>query len=238
MGLLDTVNVSAFWDSVAEPVVWIAEHTDALLQGLSANLGVRQWELLLPSRVAEDPDAPPGGWLPWEGDKAELVARCPLSASFDTAELDEGYSVSVHGRTADNDYVRVRVNAGSVTLGRRVPEHSVSVEVAAPEGDKVSETVAEPMVRAVAESFNPRAVSRIDRAANKIARRSGWHIRPSSLLWLRDDVLDAPVLPKGITAERVGSGWLYVAPRSWSAEELVAAHEELRSLNGIDVVPH
>lgn len=238
VGALDTVNVSASWVTLAETPEWIAERTDELLGRLSARFGVVGWEMLLPTRKIGDPHDVAGRRIPWSGDLASLVQRSPVTAFFDTAAADEGYSFSLHGRTSYGGYVTVAVDAGAHFVGRRIPRHRLSLEIAPQEGDRVDQSVGGVSIEAIAESFDPQLVERIVTTINKLARRTGWQIRPSYLLWLRGDVLSDAVLPVGMSAERVGAGWLYSVPDEWSAERVIAVHEEFRAVNGIEVLPH
>ncbi|MDQ0647505.1 hypothetical protein QFZ53_001701 [Microbacterium natoriense] len=225
------------WVSTSEPTEWIAARTDQLLQGLTKSVGASGWELSLPSGASEDPDAPIRR-VPWEGDKRALVAKCPVSASFRSASLDEGYALHLYGQTPDECSVKVRVRAGDSSLGKRTPGHTVHVEFVAPARFAIPDDVAGTLVHSIVVAFDPQTASQVDVGIVELARRGGWKVVPSYRLWLRHDVLVDAALPAGMTSERVGEGWLYTVPDDVAREQVVALHEEFRVLNGLDTLPH
>ncbi|KJQ55986.1 hypothetical protein [Microbacterium sp. SA39] len=238
MEKLETVNILASWTRVAESPEWIATRTDELLRNLSVALGIDDWHMLLPSRNLDDPEDPGGERVPWAGDLPALVRRSAMTDAFDSVGPDEGYSFGLHGRASTGDDVTVSVDAGDHLVGRRIPRHRLSLELAAADGGKVDDGTAGILIKTAAQSFDPQIVERISPALNKLAGRKGWQIRPSSHLWLHDDVLVDPELPRGMSAERVGSGSLYSVPTDWTHEQVNAVHNDFRALNGIDVLPH
>lgn len=238
MGVLDSVNVVGPWASVSEPVEWIVGRVDALVQCLSEELGASGWELTLPSPMTDDPETWNQASVPWQGDKAALVEQCPSSKTLATDKVHTGYSLHLHARTKSQGQASVHFYAGSAVLGRHVPAHSVHFEVSAARGERVAEGVADALVRAAVDIVNPLKATETKYELGSLARRGGWMIGPAYRLWLRDDVLSSAVLPVGMSAHRVGAGWLYVVPDEWPAERVVEVHEEFREVNGIDVLPH
>lgn len=235
----DSVNVIAPWVAVSEPVGWIADRTDELVRRLSAVLGASGWKFIAVTEAPEDLDEPDNVAVPWTGSLEVLVASSEVVLNTPRPDVRGGFSFLVTGETGVGERVSVTVDAGASFVGRRLPRHQVSVQVtAASEGGRVPGGTAEVVVRAVAETFDPAMVDVVSPEVGRLARRGGWLIGPSFRLWLHDGVLSCAVLPEGMSAERVGAGWLYSVPDGWEPGRVVAVHEEFRGLNGLDVLPH
>ncbi|MEZ3161698.1 hypothetical protein AB1K54_14310 [Microbacterium sp. BWT-B31] len=174
----------------------------------------------------------------WEGDRPGLVRRCPESTTVESDRVHEGYTLNLYAGTPRGEIVVMRVRAGGDLLGRRVPLHSVQVEVMAARGETAPDGVTESLVRAVAEVLAPLKVTETSSGVGVFARRGGWKIGPGRELWLHENVLSDGLLSAGMSKERVGQGWLYSVPDDWSVSQVVTAHDEFRELNRLDVLPH
>ena len=226
------------WAATEESAEWIAERTDVALVHMSERLGIPYWDAVLPVRgEAVDGEGSPAKVVRWDAANAvDLVRRSTVSAVFESAGPQEGFSLSVRGRSDAGLTASVLVTAGHAQVGRRIPRHHASFRFAG--GSQSAAEVGEVAVIAAATAFDPLMAYQSSADLNALDSRGQWKIPPSRWLWLREDVVVVPWLPSGMSEVKVGSGTLYVTSSSLSAETVVELHKEFRERNGIDVLPH
>lgn len=224
--------LSAVWVATGESAEWIAARTDALLGELQSILGVSSWQTYK-------------GDL-WAGSADELAAivrrfvvrEAPTADDPDGEALPkEGYSFIVSGSGTGVD-VDVRVAAGSVALGRRVPRHTLSIDLRETQSGSVTGEHGTAVCAAVARIWAPSSFKLTDSLTNSAARRGGWKIGVGYRTWISAEVGAINHLVDRLTATEIAGGTLISAPDDWPAPRVVEAMTATLRENGLDEVPH
>lgn len=221
----------AVWVAADESPEWIAARTDALLNRLGSAFDVASWQT--PKSVR------------WQGSSealADIVRGCvvrdkptvenPSGEPFPAG----GYKLMLYGATAQVG-IEVRIVAGSITPGRRIPGHTVTIDVRELVPGSVTSDVADLLCASVVDTFDPAMVKLSDSPVNRLARRGGWKIGVGYRLWLHADVGAITELADGLTSTPLATGTLISAPDDWSAEQVVAAITQTLTANDLDEVP-
>ncbi|MDM2398185.1 hypothetical protein PP613_04025 [Mycobacteroides abscessus] len=224
--------LNAVWVATGESAEWIAARTDALLGELQSILGVSSWQTYKGDH--------------WAGSADELAAivrrfvvrDAPTAEDPDGEALSkEGYSFIVSGSGVGVD-VDVRVAAGSVALGRRVPRHTLSIDLRETQPGSVTSERGDALSEAVARTWNPSSFKLTDSATNSLARRGGWKIGVGYRTWISAKVGTVDHLVDRLTATEIAGGTLISAPDDWPASRVVEAVTATLRENGLDEVPH
>ncbi|MBX8688082.1 hypothetical protein GO011_11660 [Mycobacterium sp. 20091114027_K0903767] len=224
-------SLLAIWVAAGESPEWIAARTDALLRQLQAAFDVPQWDMPTGDR--------------WEGspeDLAEIVRRNPVQEMVSGDQIGdpiagEGYSFTVSG-VGPRVAPLVRVAAGNVAVGRRMPRRRLTVELRETVAGGVTSDAADTVCAAVAETWKPAAAEFADLAVRRLARRGNWKIGIGYRTWISAEVGVISRVAEGLSAAELSGGTLISAPDDWSAEQVVAAMTETLAANGLDEVPH
>lgn len=224
--------VNALWVATSETPEWIAAHTDALLTRLGSALGVSSWQTYKGDR--------------WEGSPenlANIVRRFivrdrPTADDPDGEAVPEnGYSFIVSGAGSGIE-LDVRVAAGSVALGGRIPAHTLAVKFRQTATGTVTSEVGDAICVAVAEAWKPASFELADTLINRTARRGGWKIGVGYRTWISAQVAAVTQVADGLTMSKLAGGTLISAPDDWPAARVVEAVTATLRENGLDEVPH
>lgn len=218
-------TLRAVWVTARESSEWIASHTNKLLIALGSTLDIPGWET-------------PQGEL-WAGTLealAEIVIKHVTVGTFGGPEPESGYRFTVSG-TNQRLLLHVHISAGAKSRGRRVPLHTVSIDIRELMFGGVTSIVGDTVCAAVAETWNPLALSLSDLLVNRTARRGGWKIPVGYRTWFDAQVGTISQLEQGLTATELAGGTLISAPDDWPAEKVVAAMTSTLAASGLDEVP-
>ncbi|OBF24248.1 hypothetical protein [Mycobacterium kubicae] len=220
------VSLNAIWAATGESPEWIAERTDTLLVTLGAALGISAWETPQHERWEGSPDA-----------LADIVRGHVTVGTFGDPEPESGYVFTLSG-SSQHMVLHAQVSAGSHSTGRRVPLHTVSIDLRELVSGGVTGDIGDTLCMAVAEAWEPLALSLSDPAVNRIARRGGWKIPVGYRTWVSGYVGPIEELAGGLASRELADGTLISAPDDWSADRVVAAMTASLAANGLDEVPH
>lgn len=218
--------LSAVWVASGESPEAIATRLDALVGRLTAHLAIARW------RTSKD--------QPWEGSQDVLAGLVRLHVVRDDRgkpEPESGYVCTVSGRGGRAD-VDMRVVAGAITAGRRLPSHRLTVEVRQAVMGGLTSQTADKLCGAVVETWQPATVSLSDSPVRRLARRANWKIDVGYRLWLSGRIGAINQVADGLTAVPLGGGTLVSAPDDWPAERVVASMTETLAANNLDEIPH
>lgn len=224
--------VNAFWVATSETPEWIAAHTDALLTRLGSALGVSSWQTYKGDR--------------WEGSPENLanivrrfVDRDAPTADYPDGEplLVNGYTFSVSGE-GPGIGLSVRVAAGSIAIGRRVPSHTLSIDLRETTAGAVTSELGDILCSIVAQEWQPAALELADTSVALLARRGGWKIGVGYRTWISAQVAAVTQVADGLTMSKLAGGTLISAPDDWPAARVVEAVTATLRENGLDEVPH
>lgn len=219
-------SLRAIWVATGESPEWIARRTDAFLTILGSALEIPGWET--PQRER------------WEGpfeSLVDIVQRHVTVGTFGDKEPESGYFFTVSG-TSQQIGLHVRVSAGSQWPGRRVPLHTVTIDLRELVSGAVTGQVGDTLCAAVAEAWTPLTLSLSDPLVNSTARRGGWKIPVGYRTWVSSEVGSITQLAEGLTATELAAGTLISAPDDWPADRVVAAMIATLADNGLDEIPH
>ena len=224
--------LNAFWVEAGESPEWIASRTDALLRELRSIFSVTSWQTFKGDH--------------WEGPietLADIVRRFAVrgrpTADDPEGELlaGDGYSVIVSGTGAGVE-MDVRVAAGYVAPGGRVPRHTLAVKLRSTVPGAVTSAQGDDLCAAVARTWNPSCFKLTDSATNSLARRGNWKIGVGYRTWISAEVGTVNVLVDALTATELAGGTLISAPDDWPAARVVEAMTATLRENGLDEVAH
>lgn len=219
--------VMARWERPGEPVDWIAERTDFLLERVSAVVGVSAWTLAQ------------GGEL-WSGSaeqKVDIVRSKVSTGGNGKPQLVDGYSFSVYSPNRAPQ-VTLRTSAGGLGAGRREPAQKCHVQVDPFGFPVLTAAQGDALVAAMVDAWSPLSVVLSTGSLNALARRGMWKISAGYRLWLSDEVGPVGAVAEGVTKSRLAGGWLLSVPDEWDAQRVVDAMAVTRELNGLDELPH
>jgi hypothetical protein len=100
---------------------------------------------------------------------------------------ESGYMFTVSG-TNQRIVLHVRVSASSQAKGRRVPVHTVSIDLRELLTGGVTGEVGDTVCAAVAEAWEPLMLSLSPPPVNRTARRGGWKIAACYRTWVSAQV--------------------------------------------------
>lgn len=224
--------LNAFWVETGESPEWIATRTEALLGELNSIFDVNGWQTYK-------------GDL-WKGPieaLSDIVRRFSVrgrpTADDPEGELlaGEGYSfiVSAVGRGVELD---VRVAAGYVAPGGRIPRHTLSIKLRQKTPGAITSEKGDAICAAVARTWDPSSFKLTDSATNSLARRGNWKIGVGYRTWISAEVGTVSHLVDTLTATELAGGTLISAPDDWPASRVVEAMTATLRENGLDEVPH
>lgn len=224
--------VNALWVATSETPEWIAAHTDALLTRLGSALGVSSWQTYKGDR--------------WEGSPenlANIVRRFivrdrPTADDPDGEAVPEnGYSFIVSGAGSGIE-LSVRVAAGGIAVGRRVPSHTLSIDLRETVAGAVTSALGDTLCSIVVQEWQPAALELADTSVALLARRGGWKIGVGYRTWISAQVAAVTQVAEGLTMSKLADGTLISAPDDWPATRVVEAVTATLRENGLDEVPH
>lgn len=218
-------TLRAVWAIAGESPEWIASHTNDLLIALGSTFDIPGWET-------------PEGEL-WVGPLealTELVIKHVTVGTFGGPEPESGCRFTVSG-TNQRLLLHVHISAGSQSKGRRVPLHTVSIDLRELVFGGVTSKVGDTLCAAVAEAWNPLTLSLSDLLVNRTARRGGWKIPVGYRIWVDAQVGTINQLEQGLTATELAGGTLISAPDDWPAERVVAAMTATLAANRLNEIP-
>ncbi|GKT32034.1 Uncharacterised protein, partial [Aduncisulcus paluster] len=226
---------SALATDVGKP--WANGMADGLLKEIP-----RQLDAMPPGAILEVHVSDPIGAQAIRNllDNADLfvVREAPTADDPDGEALPkEGYSFIVSGSGTGVD-VDVRVAAGSVALGRRVPRHTLSIDLRETQSGSVTGEHGTAVCAAVARIWAPSSFKLTDSLTNSAARRGGWKIGVGYRTWISAEVGAINHLVDRLTATEIAGGTLISAPDDWPAPRVVEAMTATLRENGLDEVPH
>jgi len=214
------------WVATGESPEWIAQRTDALLRELQTAFDVSYW------RTSKDQR--------WEGSPEALadIVRDFVGTGIDgDPEPENGYVFSVAG-AGPRVAPRIRVSAGSVSTGGRLPSHHMTVELREMYAGAITAEDGDIVCAAVARTWGPAMFALADDPTRSAARRGNWKIGIGYRTWISAEVGTVSRVADGLTASELAGGTLISAPDDWPAEQVVAAMTETLATNGLDEVPH
>jgi hypothetical protein len=225
-------SVYAVWAATAESPEWIAAHVNTLLEQLRAAFGVSSW------------DTHTG--VPWEGSpewSAEFVRRCVVRdrPTADDREGEafpsEGYSFIVSGNGPELGF-QIRVAAGAAVVGRRLPTHTLLVQLNEITPGGLTASAGDIVCQAVAETWQPATLVLSDDPVRQLARRGNWKIAVGYRMWISSEVGAVHQLSDQLAATGLAGGTMISAPDIWPASRVVEATTATLRENGLDEVPH
>jgi hypothetical protein len=214
------------WVATGESAEWIAQRTDALLQQLQSAFDVAYWRTSKDQRWEGSPDA-----------LADIVRGFVGTGIDGDPEPENGYVFSVAG-AGPRVAPRIRVSAGSISTGGRLPSHHLTVELREMYSGAITAQDGDVVCAAVAQAWGPAMFALADDLVRKAARRGNWKIGIGYRTWISSEVGAVNQVADGLTATELAGGTLISAPDDWPAERVVAAMAETLSINGLDEVPH
>ncbi|AGM26813.1 Uncharacterised protein [Mycobacteroides abscessus subsp. massiliense] len=224
--------VNALWVATSETPEWIAARTDALLSALSPVFGISSWSTYKGDR--------------WEGSPETLTDIVRRFIVRDRPTVDDpdgeaipenGYSFIVSG-VGHGVELSVRVAAGCIALGRRVPMHTLAVKFRQTTTGAVTSEMGDAICVAVAEAWKPASFELADTLINRTARRGGWKIGVGYRTWISAQVAAVTQVAEGLTMSKLAGGTLISAPDDWPADRVVEAMTATLRENGLDEIPH
>lgn len=222
----------AVWVATSETPEWIAAQTNALLSALSPVFGVNTWKTYKGDR--------------WEGSTEELanivrrfvVRDRPTADDPDGEAIPEsGYSFIVSG-AGHGIELSVRVVAGCIAVGRRIPMHTLAIDLRETTLGAVTSEVGNSLCRIVAQEWNPSYFKLTNSETNSLARRGNWKIGVGYRTWISAEVGTVTHLVDTLTSTELAGGTLISAPDDWPAARVVEAVTATLRENGLDEVPH
>lgn len=218
-------TLRAVWARTGATPEWIAERTDQLLVRVGEILGVGPWDVV--------------GGAQWPGTESERVdfVRSRVNAGSGQAQVQDGYVLTASARNAAV-HVTSHTQAGSVSVGRRVPSHISLLDVAPVGAGAVQPEAADELVHALVQAWTPLLVTLGVTEQFRIERRGAWRVPAASRLWLSDAVGFVGSAAPGISVRTLENGTLLSAPDDWEAQRVVDAMAKTREMNGLDVLPH
>lgn len=217
--------VSALWVATNETPEWVVARLDGVLQALAAAFGTAYWETSSGAR--------------WEGsaqEKAAIVQSFGATDPFGDPEPGSGFTFTVSG-AGERVGLHVRVAAGSDTLGRRTPLHTVVIELRNMVEGAVDAAAGDAVVHAVVEHWQPASVTLADAELLRTARRGGWRIGFGYRVWISTAVGSVAEVAPGLTTAPFADGTLISAPDDWPAADVIAALGSTFASNGLDEIP-
>jgi len=130
------------------------------------------------------------------------------------------------------------VSAGSLSVGRRVPLHTIAIDVREIVRDGVTGEKGDTLCAAVAEVWAPAALSLSDLLVDRAARRGGWKIPVGYRTWVNAEVGEISRAEAGLTAKELAGGVLITAPDDWPADRVVAAMTATLAASDLEEIPH
>ncbi|MFV8308812.1 hypothetical protein [Mycobacteroides chelonae] len=222
----------AVWVATSETPEWIAARTDALLTRLGSVLGVISWQTEKGAR--------------WEGPPGNLAAIVRHSIVRDRATADDpdgeaipeaGYMLSLLG-VAKRVELTVRISAGCIAVGRRVPTHHLAINLRETVDGSITSEVGNAICEIVAQEWNPSYFKLTNSETNSLARRGNWKIGVGYRTWISAEVGTVKHLVDTLTSTELAGGTLISAPDDWPAARVVEAVTATLRENGLDEVPH
>lgn len=239
---MTTVNVQPVWAQAAflravwvatnESPEWIAAHTDELIGRLTLALDITSWQTEKSER--------------WEGQPEDLVDIVRRSIVRDRPTADDpdgeaapenGYLLSLSG-TGPGIGATVRVSAGGFTIGRRVPRHTLSINLREITAGAVTSEVGDTLCGIVAQEWKPSTINFADTPVALVARQSGWKIGVGYRMWINAQVAAVTQVADGLTLTKLADGTLISTPDDWPADQVVEAMTATLRENGLDEIPH
>ncbi len=217
--------INAVWVATKEPDDWIVARLDALFDAVTESLGVGRWQASSGARWAGSP-----------ADKAAVVRSFAATDPFVDPEPGAGVTFTVSG-AGDRVGLHVRVSAGSDTLGRRIPLHTLGIELRNMVPGGVDTTVGDTLVAAVAEHWRPAVVTLADLDLIRAARRGGWKVDFGYRVWLAPEVGSIGPVATGADIAQLAGGTLIAVPDDWPAQQVVDVVGATLAMNGIDEIP-
>ncbi|MHA7651118.1 hypothetical protein ACX9NE_18500 [Mycobacterium sp. ML4] len=190
-------------------------------------------------------------WDTWKGDRwagpigvlANIVRSCAVrdKATADNPEGDQlpedGYSVVLSG-AGPRVGLHIRISAGALTAGRRLPRHHLSIQLREVAEGGVTGEVGDRVCSAVVQAWQPAMLELADPHLRQAARRGGWKIGVGYRLWLNHEVGLITQVAEGLSTTSLGRGTLISAPDDWPAERVIAAMTATLAANRLDEIPH
>lgn len=218
--------VRAVWVAAGESPKWIATRTDALLREFDEAFEIADW------RTSED-----GFWQGPPDVLAGIVRGYATVDSYGDVVPESGYSFTVFGKGPGLG-LDVQISAGATTPGRRIPRHSLTIELRQLAAGGVTSETADTVCAAVTRVWEPATVKLSDSSVDRIARRGNWKIGVGYRMWISAEVGPIHQLAEGLSSMPLATGTLISAPDDWPAERVVGAMTETLAANGLDEIPH
>lgn len=205
---------------------WIADRTGALLNSLQSDYAVTGWNVSVGDEWAELPDS-----------LTDFVLANVVRGIDGEPEPESGYSFSISG-TGPRIAPLVRISAGSVAVGRRLPARRLAVQLREMHQGALTANDADAVCAAVAQTWNPATSEFADLAVRQLARRGNWKIGVGYRTWISTEVGKITHLVDRLTAVELAGGTMISAPDDWPAARVVEAMTATLRENGLDEVPH
>lgn len=219
-------SLNAIWVATGESPEWIASRTDVFLAKLTSELAITSWETPQHQEWRGTPEA-----------LAHIVRSHVTIGTFGDPEPESGYLFTVSG-TGSEAALHVQISAGSQSTGRRLPLHTIAIDIREVAPGGVTAEIGDILCAAVAETWTPAALSLSDLLVNRTARRGGWKIPVGYRMWISSAVGVVDELADGLSAAELAAGTLISAPDDWSADRVVAAMTATLAANGLDEIAH
>jgi hypothetical protein len=219
-------SLNAIWVATGESPEWIASRTDVFLAKLTSALAITSWETPQHQEWRGTPEV-----------LANIVRSHVTTSTFGDPEPESGYLFTVSG-TGSEAALHVQISAGSQSKGRRLPLHTIAIDIREVAPGGVTAETGDILCAAVAEAWTPAALSLSDLTVNRTARRGGWKIPVGYRTWVSSEIGSIPQLAEGLTSTKVAAGTLISAPDDWLADRVVATMTTTLAANGLDEIPH
>ncbi|SHT46663.1 Uncharacterised protein [Mycobacteroides abscessus subsp. abscessus] len=222
----------AIWAEAGASPESISARTYELLFKIGKSLGITHWDL-----------SDGGHWDGNGSELAEIILRNPVrgrsSAEFPIGEAltKDGYSLTFLG-SGPTVSTQVRLNAGHISAGGRIPSHHVMVYLNEKTPGAITSPIGEVICAAIAESWQPSNIVWTNSIVSSTARRGNWKIGVGYRTWISAEVGTVSHLVDSLTATELAGGTLISAPDDWPATRVVEAMTATLRENGLDEVPH
>lgn len=176
-------------------------------------------------------------WQASGHDREDLVRAAVVRDDLGYPEPESGYSLMI---TATGPRLRVQAQftAGAVSDGRRGPSNAITVEVFEVQPGSFTGDVADVIMQAVIDSWDPLVVALRDEETLMTAHRGGWLIPIGYRTWISGSVGRVEDVAPGIAAREVAGGSHLAAPDTWDPDDVVDGMLKTFASNGLDKIPH
>ena len=222
----DQIAINVVLDRPREPVERIAASFDAFVRSFATRVGQTDWVVI---------DGP--AWVGPPTVLTEIVRARPSTAATGDPDPEDGYGYTLYAKRGATT-LAVGVSVGGPLIGRRLPQLCVRGRITNPRGIPVDAALADALLEALVEGWEPLFASMTTGDINRAAGRGRWRTPAGYRVWLRDGTVSLTWLAAGVSARSFAGGTLVAVPDTWPPDLVAQRLDETYERNGADEVPH